>query len=208
MKQFVSKIKRAVVLLCAGGLLACAQPSEKPGPEDGVSGATPTYAAGDRGALPPAWDGYEVLGVKEGIKNWVIRYDEVLIRGGEFYDDKASEALQKWGVTTIVSITPNDKEREFSRKFGFVLVEVPFEKSRGPAVSDVNRFLDTIRSGKGPFYLHCVGGTHRAGVLGVAYRVHVLGWAWERALVEFGRLGGDLKENHAMLEVIRKYQPR
>ncbi len=200
-------IAGSVGVLCVGSLVSCVAPSEKTGRPDAVSGATPAYAAGDRGALPPACEGYEVLGVRDGIKNWAIRYDGVLIRGGEFCDDKASDALTAWGVKTIVSITPTDKEREFCKRHGFALVEVPFDKKQGPGAEDIGKFLDTIKTGKGPFYVHCVGGNHRGGVLGVAYRVHILGWPYERALVEFGRLGGDLKENHVLLETIRNYKP-
>ena len=54
-----------------------------------------------------------------------------------------------------------------------------------------------------PLYVHCHGGTHRAGVLGVAYRIHKCGWPWEKALLEHGRLGGSLKDDHIMLASIR-----
>ena len=38
----------------------------------------------------------------------------------------------------------------------------------------------------------------------MAYRVHVLEWPFEKALVEFGRLGGDLLADHTMLEAVRR----
>jgi len=126
--------------------------------------------------LPPACTGYEVLGVRDGIKS-------------------------------IVSITPTDKERDFCKRHGFTLVEVPFDKVNGPSADNLGRFVETIKQGQGPFYVHCVGGTHRGGVLGVAYRLHHLGWTYERALVEFGRLGGDLKEDHLLLEAVKNYKP-
>ncbi len=193
--------------VCAGTLVSCTSPAGKMEKTAGVTEATSAYAAGHRGALPPACEGYTVLGVTEGIKNWVIRYDDVLIRGGEFYNDKAADALKAWGVKTIISISPSDRERQFSQKYGFVLVELPFDKKQGPTSADMRQFLNTIKTGQGPFYVHCIGGTHRGGALGLAYRVHVLGWTWERALIEFGRLGGSLKDDHAMLEAVRTYTP-
>ncbi len=57
----------------------------------------------------------------------------------------------------------------------------------------------------GPLYVHCHGGTHRGGVLMLFVRLHVEGWPLEKALVEFGRLGGDLKGDHPKIEVVRKY---
>lgn len=177
------------------------------GAVNGVSGATPAYAAGDRGPTPPACGEYEVLGVKEGIKSWAIRYDDTLVRGGEFYDDRAAEALREWGVKTVISITPNEKERDFCRRHGFALVEIPFDKTHGPSPADIRLFLDTIKTGTPVFYVHCIGGTHRGGLLGVAYRLHILRWPYERALVEFGRLGGDLKTAHPLLEAVKNFQP-
>ncbi len=41
------------------------------------------------------------------------------------------------------------------------------------------------------------------GVRGVACRVHVPDWPGEKALVEFGRLGGDRKADPALLEAGR-----
>ncbi len=174
---------------------------------DAVSSATPAYSKGDRGPLPPSHDGYEVLGVREGIKGWAIRYSPDFVRGGEFYDDSAAEAMKEWGIRTIVSVSPSDKERHFARRHGLELVELTFDKDKGPTPADLRRFLDVLKQGKGPYYIHCVGGTQRAGALGLAYRIHVQGWNADRALVEFGRLGGNLKDSDAMLRPVLEFKP-
>jgi protein tyrosine/serine phosphatase len=88
-----------------------------------------------------------------------------------------------------------------------VLVEILFDKKTGPSSADLHRFLQTIKTGTGPFYVHCVGGTHRAGVLGVAYRMHILNWPYEKAVLEFGQLGGDLKADHSLLEPVKAFKP-
>mgnify|MGYP000377393144 CR=1 FL=1 len=201
------KMLLAVVLIFPLWSISCKTLEKQPQPSDAVSGATPHYAGGDRGALPPTAGEYTVLGVREGIKAWVIQYDEKLLRGGEFFDDSAAKALAEWGVKTVISISPNNKERAFCRKHSLELVEIPFDKKNGPSKADIQKFLNTIKQGKAPFYLHCIGGTHRAGVLGVAYRIHRLGWAPEKALVEFGRLGGNLKDDHTMLESVLQFKP-
>ncbi len=174
---------------------------------DATTGATKAYTDGDRGTPPPAAEGYQVLGAKDGLKTWVVKYDDRLLRGGEFFNEKAGQTMASLGVKTVISVTPNDRERELCRKSGLALVEIPFGKEKGPSPEDLRRFIETVKTGKAPFYVHCVGGTHRGGVLGVAYRVHVLGWPYEKALVEYGRLGGDLKADHAMLETVRAYRP-
>ena len=166
-----------------------------------VSGATPMTKGKDV-VLPPKVGDYEVLGVTEGLKNFVVKYDQKFYRGGEPVSDAAAESLKARGIKTIISITPNDHERTFCRKHGLTLVEIPFSKPTGPSPVDLARFYETVKTGSGPFYVHCHGGTHRGGVLGVAYRTGVLGWSKDKALIEFGRLGGDLLVDHSMLEAV------
>jgi protein tyrosine/serine phosphatase len=176
-----------------------ASPPVKP---DAVTGATLNYHPKEI-SLPPQAGEYKVLGQLKGLKNFVVKYDEHLYRGGEPYSTAAAPELQQIGIKTIISITPTDFEREFCGKYEFKLVEIPFEKTSGPSPADLNLYLQTVKTGTGPFYVHCHGGTHRGGVLGVAYRTLILNWPYEKALVEYGRLGGDLLDDHAMLEAVQ-----
>jgi len=170
-----------------------------------VSGETPWYKPGTV-ALPPDAGEYEVLGVLEGLKKYVIKYDDTVHRGGEPYTDSAARVLHDIGIRTIISITPTENERQFCKRHGFTLIEIPFDNSAGPSAADLKRYRNTIKAGAGPFYVHCHGETHRGGVLGVVYRVQILGWPYQKALVEHGRLGGDLLGDHTMLEAARKDQ--
>ncbi len=171
---------------------------------DAVTGATPTYKH-KKTVLPPQTGAYEVIGTADGLKNYVIKYDDNLYRGGEPFADSAVASLKKYGIRTIISITPTDHERNFCKRNGFTLVEIPFEKTTGVSPSDLKRYLDVIKTKAEPFYVHCHGGTHRGGVLGVAYRVHIQNWPYEKALVEHGRLGGDLLADHIMLESVKSF---
>jgi len=176
-----------------------------PGP-DAVTEATRSWEQ-KKVTQPPPSDTYNVLGNLDGLKNYVVKYDERFYRGGEPNSAKAAEQLKKLGIATIVSVTPSDAEREFCSENGFVLVEIPFEKTNGPALADLQKFVETIQAGEGPFYTHCHGGSHRGGTLGLAYRMHVLGWPYEKAVIEFGRLGGSLKDDHVMIEAVRDFKP-
>lgn len=171
---------------------------------DAITGAT-CRAGHDETYLPPKAGEYEVLGVREGLNGYVVKYDKTLYRGGALLGDSAIDTLRELGIKTIISITPTDSERRFSMQNGYKLVEIPFENATGPSHSEIALLLKSIKKLQGPFYLHCHGGAHRAGVLGAAYRIHVLGWTFEKAIVEYGRLGGDLLKDHAMLEKIRIY---
>ncbi len=169
-----------------------------------VTGATPKPGAGDRIALPPPGGEYEVIGAIAGIRSYVVRHDARLFRGGQPETDAGVEALRRLGVKTIVSATPTAAERRLSGKHGIRLVELPLEKNRRVPHGTLTGFLTAMREAPGPVYVHGWDGTHRAGVLGVAYRLHVLGWTYEKALVEFGRLGGSLRDDHLMLESVRE----
>ena len=84
--------------------------------------------------------------------------------------------------------------------FNKVLLKDP---ARNRTILDL--YLDTIRSDSGPFYVHCHGGTHRGGILGMAYRMYVQNWTYEKALIEFGLLGGSLMKDYKMIQAVRTY---
>ena len=169
---------------------------------DAITGATPPYQHGEI-LLPPSVGAYEVIGVVDGLKKFVIKYDNTLYRGGAIFADSAAKWLKKHKIRTIISIVPSELERDLCRKNGFTLIEIPFEKPNGMTADDLKRYLNAVKASVGPVYVHCHGGTHRGGLFGVAYRVHIQGWSYEKAIVEYGRLGGDLLAGHTMLEGIR-----
>lgn len=184
--------------------LALSSCHHHPESADVVSGATTPH---DQIVLPPTNSHYQVLGHREGLNGYVVRYDDVFYRGGQVYiEDLAAEALQECGIKTIISITPSDAERAFCAANGFVLIEIPFDKN-GPSVADYQNYLQALETSAPPFYVHCKGGSHRAGILSAAYRIQRQGWSFEEAAIEYGRLGGDLKSDHAMVETLRMLKP-
>ena len=84
---------------------------------------------------------------------------------------------------------------------GFELVELQFPKD-SLLKKTLVKFIKIIQTAPGPFYVHCHGGNHRAGVLAAYYRVKEENWSYEKAVIEFGYLGGDLKEDYPMLRSI------
>lgn len=169
----------------------------------GAAGARPDALAPRRAVLPPKSDTYQVVGWVRGLKGYVVRYDERLYRGGQITRRAGIAALKEWGIRTIISITPSEAERALAREGGLRLVEVPFDRKKGVSRAGLAGFLAAIREGPGPFYLHCKSGCQRAGVLAVAYRVHVQGWDFDKAAAEYGRLGGDLMRDDHLLASVR-----
>ena len=191
------------ILALSATLSSC---THRTAPVDVVSGATIPH---DQIILPPTNSHYRVLGHLGGLNNHVVKYDGNFYRGGEIYiEDLALEALQEHGIKTIVSIAPSERERTLCASNGIALVEIPFEKETGPSAADYEKYFQTLETGEGPFYVHCKGGSHRAGILSAAYRIQFQGWSFDRALIEYGRLGGDLKADHTMLETLQTLKPK
>ncbi|HOX38828.1 MAG TPA: hypothetical protein PL033_12630 [Candidatus Brocadiia bacterium] len=174
----------------------------KSGSPDAVSGATKPAQA----QLPPLGDTYEILGWRDGIKGCVIKYNAMLVRGGEISSEAGIEYLSGLGVKTIISIVPSAQAKRWAEKRGMRYLELPFPKG---SISDetIVKYRGFLDANSAPFYVHCHGGTQRGGILAVYYRIHKEGWDFNRAAVEFGTLGGDLMNSHTMLQSIRNPTP-
>ena len=171
---------------------------------DDITNASPKDYKHASVTLPPASDDYIVHGEKPGIKNFVIQYDNNLYRGGKPTSPEGVNILKDMGIKTIVSITPTDMEREEAKKHGIKLVEISVDKKEGISQKDLNRYIDLFSTKDNlPIYVHCNGGSHRAGTMGTAYRVHKNGWKWERAVKEFDNLGGSPDDDIIILNSIK-----
>ncbi|AQT69662.1 Protein tyrosine/serine phosphatase [Anaerohalosphaera lusitana] len=194
-------IQRIAILTLALALITTAGCDKQDEPQTkAVTGATTAYTNPD---MPRETDTYEVLGYLKGIKGYVVKYNDDLYRGGEILARAGIEKLQSYGVKTIITITPSEVEQRLAKDLGINLIEMPFENGAIPAET-FTRYIETITSDKGPYYIHCHGGNHRAGALCAAYRVHKQDWSWQKAAIEFGQLGGSLQKDHAMIQSIKQ----
>ena len=85
-------------------------------------------------------------------------------------------------------------------------MELPFTRDSGCGPEVLDPFLKAVKASDGPVYVHCIGGTHRAGALCAYYRMKVEGWTFESAIEEYDRLGGDRVADHALITAIRPKQ--
>lgn len=167
---------------------------------------TPDYESGSRGVLPPDADEfnhqrYEILGKKDGLKSWLVRYDDRFYRGGDLKNIGGAASLAELGIKTVVAITSADTEREWLKSQGIDIVDLSFAKNAGFDEQQVRQIAEQMSSLPAPVYVHCVGGTHRAGVLGIIYRLSQ-GWSPDQALLEFAYLGGSLKANDKTIKSV------
>ncbi len=171
-----------------------------------------SYESGYRGVLPPGADdwnhqSYEVLGKKDGLKNWLIRYDDHFYRGGELENADGARSLADLGIKTVFAITSLDKERQWLESQGIKVVDLSFDKNANLSQQDVQHIAEQLNTSSAPAYIHCVGGTQRGGVVGVIYRLSQ-GWEPDQSLLEFAYLGGSLKANSETIKsVLQTYAP-
>lgn len=189
----------SIVLLLSATLLVTSCDQSPPQKQvDVVTSASPMKAV----KLPPEGDTYEVLGQIEGIQNFVVKYSDNFYRGGIPRAEVGVKKLANLGIKTIVSIVPTDDIRNWSAKYGIEVIELPFEKKNGVAPEMLKKYLNVVKTGTGPFYTHCHGGSHRAGTYSLAYRIYIQDWDYEKALKEFDILGGDPETDQKMLSTI------
>ncbi|WP_257266185.1 hypothetical protein [Endozoicomonas sp. ONNA2] len=164
--------------------------------------------SGFRGVLPPAADewnhqSYEVLGKKDGLKTWLIRYDDHFYRGGELESAKGAHSLAELGIKTVFAITCINQEREWLESEGIKFVDLSFDRNASLDQGQVRHIVEQLSAHPAPVYVHSVGGTQLGGVVGVIYRLSN-GWKPDQSLLEFAYLGGSLKANYNTLKAVLK----
>ncbi len=199
----MKRSKKVVNVLFALSILICMESCKNQYCPDAISGATPYSQTDKKIILPPKSNTYTTIGLMNGLKGFVVKYDDNLYRGGKLISEKGIKSLKSLGVRTIVSVTPTDAEREIAKKHGFLLIEIPFTKDLGLSKDDIQRFIAIFKNNSMPIYMHCNGGSHRGGILGLTYRIHKNNWSMDKALLEYGYLGGDLKDDQIMIQSIK-----
>ena len=186
-------------------MLNCATQIAHAGETGGCDSVT-TYESGFRGVLPPEADNwnhqhYKVIGEQDGLKSWLIRYDDHLYRGGELENADGARSLADLGIKTVFAITSADKERQWLESVGIKVVDLSFDKNASLSEQQIEQIAEQLSTSSAPAYVHCVGGTQRGGMVGVIYRL-TQDWQPDQALLEFAYLGGSLKDNSETLKSV------
>ena len=203
--MFLVRLCQLRLVLMLFLVLNCATQTARAG-ETGDCDAITTYESGFRGVLPPGADNwnhqhYEVIGKKDGLKNWLIRYDDHLYRGGELENADGARSLADLGIKTVFAITSSDRERQWLESVGIKVVDLSFDKNASLSEQHIELIAEQVSVSPAPAYVHCVGGTQRGGVVGVIYRL-TQGWQPDQSLLEFAYLGGSLKANSETLKSV------
>ncbi len=171
-------------------------PGHVSGQVDAVSQATKEWQ------WPPFGYTYQVT-VVPGIDGYIIVYDNNLYRGGDLSPEAVGQ-LKNFGVKTVITIDPDPELAEMVKSAGLKLVAFNWKNRRIMEPETLEQFLKLIKENSAPLYLHSKEETQDAGILATIYRIYLENWPYEKAIIEYGRIGGSLKDDDRLLRAIMK----
>lgn len=144
------------------------------------------------------------------IKNFG-QMDEYFFRGAQPKpDDYKSLALL--GIKTIIDLRddPTEYEKPNAEAAGMKYVNIPMSDKSKPSEDQVAAFFAVANDPfSAPFYVHCVGGRHRTGLIGAVYRFNKYGWDYDQAYREMKNYDYYSRWGHgAIKEYVREYYER
>jgi protein tyrosine/serine phosphatase len=96
--------------------------------------------------------------------------------------------LRALGVKTVIDLTDDDgraDERSMVAAQGMTYVHIPMTTHVIPTPADLHQFLTVVNDPQQqPVYVHCVGGSHRTGLMTAIYRMTRDHWTPDRAFAE------------------------
>lgn len=186
---------RVLLVLLLFFCVSCKKEESKDSKADAVTAAS----VDNKEWLPEAGNTYTVLGYNEGLKGVLIKYSDEMYRGGDILSSDGAKLIKSRGIQTIFSVTPSEAIRSFCAAYDIELKEIVFDYQK-LGDDQVLTFLNALDSVEYPIYIHCHSGKQRGGNLCAIYREYKEGWEFEKALDEYGKLGGKIEPDREMLQ--------
>ena len=96
--------------------------------------------------------------------------------------------LAALGIRAVINLTSDDaqaSEPSMVAAAGMHYFPIPMTTHRAPTTDELQRFLQIVNDSRNqPVYVHCVGGSHRTGVMTAVYRITVDRWTPIQAFAE------------------------
>jgi protein tyrosine/serine phosphatase len=138
---------------------------------------------------------------------------DVLYRGAQ-PDEQGLSELKKMGITTIIDLRGEDREKaEWERKraesLGMRFVYIPISGWSAPTDQQVSEFLSVFRGQtQQKIFVHCLYGSDRTGVFIATYRMAFEKWPAEQAMKEMYFFGFNGFWHPTMKSFIRDFPSR
>ena len=113
------------------------------------------------------------------------------------------KALAALGIKTIIDLRddPTSYERRDAEAAGMSYANIPMSDSDRPRDEQIAQFLKLVDDpATGRFFVHCVGGRHRTGVMGAVYRMTHDGWNFTQAYKEMENYDFYTRFGHGSLK--------
>lgn len=134
--------------------------------------------------------------------------DEHFYRGAQPKPDDYT-ALAALGIKTVIDLRddPTNYEKPGSEAAGMHYVSIPMSDKRKPSPEQIEAFLAIVKDKtQQPFYVHCVGGRHRTGLIGAVYRYSQYGWDFDQVYREMKNYDYYSRWGHsAIKDYVKEY---
>ncbi|HKP85182.1 MAG TPA: tyrosine-protein phosphatase [Blastocatellia bacterium] len=175
----------------------------------------PSSVPEDNGAKPEvaaAGDASQKLTAPSSFPNITIdnfgQMDEHFYRGAQPKPEDY-KALAALGIKTIVDLRddPTSYEKREAEASGMRYVSIPMSDKKKPAPEKIEAFLAIVNDDASqPFYVHCIGGRHRTGLIGAVYRYNKYGWDFDQVYREMKNYDYYSRWGHgAIKDYVKEY---
>jgi tyrosine-protein phosphatase SIW14 len=119
------------------------------------------------------------------------------------------QALAALGIKTIIDLRddPTSYEKANAEAAGIKYVNIRMSDTHKPASEQVESFISLAKDeANWPFYVHCIGGRHRTGLIGAIYRYNNYGWDFDTVYREMKNYDYYSRWGHsAIKDYVREY---
>lgn len=119
------------------------------------------------------------------------------------------KALAALGIKTIIDLRddPTSYEKANAEAAGIKYVNIRMSDTHKPANEQVETFINVAKDeANWPFYVHCIGGRHRTGLIGAIYRYNNYGWDFDTVYREMKNYDYYSRWGHAAIkDYVREY---
>jgi protein tyrosine/serine phosphatase len=138
---------------------------------------------------------------------------DVLYRGAQ-PDEHGLSELKKMGITTIIDLRGEDREkveweRQRAESLGMRFVHIPVDGWAPPTDEQVIQFLSLLHDNPGQkIFVHCRFGEDRTGVFIATYRIAYEKWPAEQAIREMYFFGFNGLWHRSMKTFVQDFPSR
>lgn len=166
--------------------------------------STPTVTPRPRPATRAEPFPYREKEPTPGLQN-VIHLNEQILSGSEPHGEQGFATLARLGVKTVVSVDGARPCLEIAKQNGLRYVHIPIGYDGVPRKAG-DALAQLVRTGEGPFYIHCHHGQHR-GPAAAAVACIAAGEMTGPDGVAYLTLAGTGKEYAGLWRDVAAYQP-